>query len=761
MLTTTTELSTLAHPSPPSGADGATGAEMDSQQKNSLVPVPVIDLPHRWDETGQLVPGTSPIECPLCKWNGDPEKLFDGSRYVWLTGRDCTREPLKCASCEILRCILFKTAEIEGRPVTDTSTVCGSIPLVPVTFDGLDNIWQSIFLSSDFPKSDIDRYGVIRRFRSSHDRLCDASTRWAQDCLAKCASSHELCHLQSGNHFLPTRLINLQPGWEGLDVRLEDDHSVRSGSLYIALSYSWGAHRPDCITTVETLARNKVRIPWDKLSLTFQHAAAFTLSLGIQFLWIDSICIIQEDEEDWKREAGKMFAVYKNSYLTLAALAGRDSTSGLRNMSVEQGSVLLAELRIDQTNYPLHMRQNHYLDTVAGDNIKGSFDDVCCRYPLLSRAWAYQERTVSPRVIFFTESEMIFQCLSNAECECGATQEYCQGNAAQLTKTEISRKTSIRSPTRDSSGQDRSAGTMNVQMRAFSDIKTKFKHFVSQRSRDDTHAKSRARQAAMTWRQNVVWEYSALAISMPRDRLPAVGAIAEQFQRVRAGDTYLAGLWSGSLLDDLLWISGGPALRYPKSKDRLERPFSLPTWSWASLHSSIVYPHDGVSVPKAKVLEAKCSYAGDNPFGVLQSSKLILSGRVLSSLLKWDVADASICFHDGNAWTEFSDTTKGMRRALWVDMDRDQDGFQNIPAHQEIDILEISTSTGGSFSRSEWHFLLLRRADPDSFVYTRAGKATFILDQEKDDEQAEGELTQHGFEDIFEGRSVLTTCEIR
>lgn len=735
--------------------------QMDSQQKNSLVPIPVIDLPHRWDETGQLVPGTSPIECPLCKWTGDPEKLFDGHRYVRLTGRDCTREPFKCASCELLRCILFKTAEIEGRPVTDTSSVSGSISHVPVAFDGLDNIWQSIFLSSDFPKSDIDRYGVIRRLRSSHDRLCDASSKWAQDCLAKCASSHELCHLQSGNHFLPTRLINLQPGWEGLDVRLEEDHSVRSGSLYIALSYSWGGHRPDCITTVDTLSRNKVRIPWDKLPLTFQDAAAFTLSLGIQYIWIDSICIIQEDEEDWQREAGKMYAVYKNSYLTLAALAGHDSTSGLRNMSVEQGSVLLAQLRINQTSYPLYMRRNHYLDSVAGDNIKGSFEDICRRYPLLSRAWAYQERTVSPRVIFFTESEMIFQCLSNAECECGATQEYCQGKAAQLTKTEISRRTTIRSPTGDSSEQDISAGSISMETRAFSGLKTKIKHLLSKRPEDDTQAESRARQVAMTWRQQVVWEYSALAISMPRDRLPAVGAIAEQFQRVRARETYLAGLWSGSLLDDLLWVSGGPEVRSPKSRDRLERPFSLPTWSWASLNSSIVYLNDGISVPKAEVLQASCSYAGDNAFGVLHSSKLVLSGRLLSSLLKWNDADASICFHDGNAWTEFSDSTEGVRRALCIYMDRDQDGFQNVPSHQEIDILEISTSTGGSFSRSEWHFLLLRRDDPDGFVFTRAGKATFILDQREDEEQAEGELTQHGFENIFEGRSVLTTCEIR
>lgn len=749
-------MSSLAH------LPSSSGAEAIDPDTDSLAPVPIIDLSYRWDKSGQKVLENSPIGCSICKWNGDPEKLF-GDRYVELTGKDCTLKPFKCASCELLRCIIFKTAEIEGILVTETSSVSGPGPHVVIRLDGLNDIWQSIFISSDVPKSDIDRYGMVRRFKPSHDRLCDASSKWAQERLAECASSHESCQSPTGDRFLPTRLINLQPGYKGLDVRLEDGPSVRSGSSYIALSYSWGDHRPACITTVDTLAQNKVRIPWDKLPLTFQDAAAFTLSLGMQYLWIDSICIIQEDEEDWQRESGKMYAVYKNSYLTISALSGRDSTYGLRNMSVEQGSVLLTNLRIAQTKYPLYMRRNHYLDSVAGDNIKGSFDDICRRYPLLSRAWAYQERTVSPRVMFFSESEMIFQCLGNAECECGATQEYYQGNASKLTKTDIFQKTRIRSPEKGTSEDKRSAGIMGMHMRALSGLKAKMTHLISKRARDDTQDEStgRARQAAATWRQKVVWEYSALAITMPRDRLPAVGAIAEQFQRVRVGETYLAGLWSGSLLDDLLWISGGPPLRSPKCKDRLKRLSSLPTWSWASLHSNIVYLNDGVTEPKAEVLEADCSYVGGNAFGVLQSSKLVLRGRVLKALLRWTDDNVSICFHNRGAWTEFSDSTEGFQRTLWADMDRDQEGFQNIPSHQEVDILEISRSTGGFFSRTEWHFLLLRRDEQADFVYTRAGKATCLPSQEGNNGQDKKELPRDGFESIFEVQSVLTTCEIR
>lgn len=756
-------MSALAHSSPLSGTHGVKGPETDLQQGKSLAPVPVIDLPHRW-EGGKVVPGTSPVECPRCEWNGEPQELFHG-RGFRLTGKDCMLGPFECARCEFLRCILFKTAEVEGRPVTETSQVCDLDLNAPVELDGLDTTWQSIFISSDIPKSDIDRYGMIRRHKLSNDKLCGTSSKWARRRLAECARSHDFCQSQNDDGFLPTRLINLQPGWEGLDVRLEDAHYVRLASSYTTLSYSWGDYRPACITTVETLAQNKERIPWDNLPLTFQDAAAFTLSLGIQYLWIDSICIIQEDEEDWHREAGRMYAVYKNSYLTLSALSGHDSTYGLRKMSVEQDSVLFAELRIAQTNYPLYMRRNHYLDSVAKDSIRGDlfFDEIRRRYPLLSRAWAYQERTVSPRVMFFTDSEMIFQCLGRGECECGATQEYCQGTAAELSKTDMFLKTRTHSPTEGSSEEDRSTGAMSLPMRALLGLKSKMEHLFATYSGDDTQAEMtcRARQAARTWRHKVVCEYTLLEMSMPRDRLPAIGAIAEQFQRVRVGETYLAGLWSGSLLDDLLWISS-PQLESPKSKESLERPFSLPTWSWASLHSSITYLLEGwVTVPKAEVLEARCSYVGDRAFGVLQSSKLILRGRILHSLLKWADTHVSLCFHNGDSWTEFSDSVKGVMRTLWINMDQDRDGIQNIPSHQEVDILEISRSKDNYSSMSEWHFLLLRREDPDKFVHTRAGKVTFVLSPERGDGQVEDELPQDGFESIFEGRSVMTTCEIR
>jgi hypothetical protein len=72
------------------------------------------------------------------------------------------------------------------------------------------------------------------------------------------------------------------------------------------------------------------RISINDLSRTFQDAVRITRELGERYLWIDSLCIIQDDEDDWAREAALMAEVYRNSYCTLTGLSSKDSTEGCR-----------------------------------------------------------------------------------------------------------------------------------------------------------------------------------------------------------------------------------------------------------------------------------------------------------------------------------------------------------------------------------------------------------------------------------------------
>lgn len=70
-------------------------------------------------------------------------------------------------------------------------------------------------------------------------------------------------------------------------------------------------------------------IPWELLPTTFRDAIQVTKGLGIRYLWIDSLCIIQDDDVDWKEESSKMASIYQNSFLTICATAAPDDEAGL------------------------------------------------------------------------------------------------------------------------------------------------------------------------------------------------------------------------------------------------------------------------------------------------------------------------------------------------------------------------------------------------------------------------------------------------
>jgi hypothetical protein len=113
---------------------------------------------------------------------------------------------------------------------------------------------------------------------------------------------------------LPTRLVDVGCAEDQYRVRLIETSTeapaIRdanpSRARYVALSHCWGASRPACLTTAATLETNKTQIAWELLSKTFQDAIMLTRELDVRYIWIDSICIIQNDDEDWAKEAGQM-----------------------------------------------------------------------------------------------------------------------------------------------------------------------------------------------------------------------------------------------------------------------------------------------------------------------------------------------------------------------------------------------------------------------------------------------------------------------
>ncbi|KAM6516544.1 hypothetical protein FALCPG4_014727 [Fusarium falciforme] len=174
---------------------------------------------------------------------------------------------------------------------------------------------------------------------------------------------------------------------------------------YACLSYCWG--KPEfTVTTLGNLKGHLERgIELKDLPQTFQDAVEVARELKVRYLWIDALCIIQDedDHEDWKRECGNMASIYRNSYLTIAAAWATSANGGCfttPDPGVATGPVMKRKVP--------HF---HYTETPEDST----------EFPILTRAWTFQERLLARRVIYFGRQEIVWYCMEMSTCECGAT----------------------------------------------------------------------------------------------------------------------------------------------------------------------------------------------------------------------------------------------------------------------------------------------------------------------------------------------------
>ncbi|KAI1295272.1 heterokaryon incompatibility protein-domain-containing protein [Xylaria venustula] len=242
----------------------------------------------------------------------------------------------------------------------------------------------------------------------------------------KCREHHGLC----GNieeHPLPKRVLFVGSKSKNTIKLIEGS---RKQAHYIALSHCWGKTE-SIMTTSQNISDHKIGIPWRNLPRVYRDAITFCRELEIQYKWIDSLCIKQDDKDDWAEESSKMASVYENSYLTLAATSARNHDAACASQLApihrlaEVGRICLKEsfesflvLARRHLSHPYRMK-----NTYGGERfqlVSARTDDgrhiMAC--PLLSRAWVYQERVLSPRVLHFLPDELMWECKSGSECEC-------------------------------------------------------------------------------------------------------------------------------------------------------------------------------------------------------------------------------------------------------------------------------------------------------------------------------------------------------
>jgi hypothetical protein len=310
----------------------------------------------------------------------------------------------------------------------------------------------------------------------------------------------------------PSRILNLNNPKQNLTLEsivrlLETDGVATHFTPYVALSYCWGLCKT-LVTNKENFDHHKIGVRLSSFAKTHQEAMIVANALGHRYLWIDALCIIQDDLQDWKREASKMGDVYKGADLTIAASTGTDSESGLfiTPSLDELGFVFRsATCSLDpspSTSVCIRKSQRH------NDFLKssGSIDNLDFRSPLMKRGWVFQERLLSPRYLHFGR-ELVWECAECAECECGILQK---------ARKEHS--------WRPKGGFQNSLSKMS--------------------SRSDV---------LKLWKQ-LIEEYSSLALTNHDDQLPAISRLAREFESHGLG-SYHTGHWQVGFLESLLWTS--------------------------------------------------------------------------------------------------------------------------------------------------------------------------------------------------------------
>lgn len=221
-------------------------------------------------------------------------------------------------------------------------------------------------------------------------------------------SEHGLCqHVGRGS--LPKRVLDVGYA-DGSQNPVLIENVECSRLPYATLSHCWGSSVPLC-TTSKTLSVHLSGLEWSALPASFQDAITVTRWLNVRYLWVDSLCILQDDPVDWEEQSAKMASIYEGSYITLAATCASSCTEGF--LSQRQQNSRTVCLDMYKNSYQIRVRTPIEHREFFHGWYHGN------PYPLFNRAWVLQERVLAARVIHFTKKELVFECRNGSRCECG------------------------------------------------------------------------------------------------------------------------------------------------------------------------------------------------------------------------------------------------------------------------------------------------------------------------------------------------------
>jgi hypothetical protein len=378
-----------------------------------------------------------------------------------------------------------------------------------------------------------------------------------KDCLH--SEDHPDCNLPYVDASLPTRLIDAGTS-DGEPIRLINSKGLPLPTPYVALSHVWGTKR-FLSTTSAALRDRKQSINLCDMPANFRDAILVIRVLGLRYIWIDSLCIVQDDKNDWQKEAQKMAHVYSSAYITLIPVSATSAHDGFlhqRKLKNCPAKISCIESKPEFDYFYADLPPDSYL--IPAYDVQNSTWN--------RRGWTFQERLLSKRLLYFTTHQLFFECHRSCWME-------------NNTPPELLRMV----------GNQPWSGVSTIIADVYS----------------NPHAK-----IPDEWYLDWIEQYTERRFTKASDRLPALEGLASVVSDA-VSDLYIHGLWAKDLARGLLW-----RLKNNKSA-KLVDGVHTPTWSWARWQGAvrhetfIDFDGDVDTVPCFKLLSTDSSENGNAP----------------------------------------------------------------------------------------------------------------------------------------------------
>ena len=539
----------------------------------------------------------------------------------------------------------------------------------------------------------------------ANDSSSETCFKMAQYWLKTCLETHDsLCQIQGSLPF-PTRVLDV-----GLLASPFVNLSISNGrhGQWLTLSHCWGKTQP-AATTKSNLNNHCTGIIISKLPQTFRDAILITRKLGYQFLWIDSLCIVQDSLIDWQEESVKMNTIYSNAVLNISADAAADSFQGIfssSNRKIDGRTPITPPPRPDLIQIPVHSPKTGLKSTLYAN--RWHYDRFLDNDPLQERGWVLAEAVLSRRRLRYTSGGLAWSCPQ--------VPTFCEETRPHQIHDLV----------------EQSAYINSVYQIPYESLPPRYVH---EGERDERYWE------IIEWWYRRVSDYINRQLTFQHDKFPAFSGIAKTYSD-RTGYSYKAGILVEDFRRGLLWQTCG-------------RPVDIevaPSWSWAVVgHQAIthpkiyewVYAHQTyVADPnEVELIDICVANLRDDPFGQVISGSLTLRGlcHCLNELLK----TAEFYFLSG--WRSHVDCRdRNYRRftsgyfpqgALELYMDVMDESNSTLWRREDIHILRIGMFSSEPTSDSIEHrqppveatsFLLLQEIPGLEASYRRIGIAKIL-----------------------------------